>query len=59
MGRVSKLYVSEIDKKLAEYNKTHPRTASQQEEIDKYARIDQMRDTSVEQCEPEEDIWDF
>lgn len=59
MGKVSKLYVSEIDKKLAEYSKTHPRTASQQEEIDKYNRIHRMRDHAVHQPESEEDIWDF
>ncbi len=59
MGKVIKDFVSDIDVKLAEYDAKTPKTASQQEEIDKYARIDTLRDTPIEQPEPEEDIWDF
>jgi hypothetical protein len=59
MGKVIKNYISEIDKHLAAYNQIHPKTASQQTEIDKYARIHRMRDTPVNQPDPEEDIWDF
>jgi hypothetical protein len=59
MGKVIKNYVSEIDKKLASYNENHPKTPSQQEEIDKYARIFKMRDTPVNQPDLEEDIWDL
>ena len=59
MGKVDSNYVSDIDKKLAEYNATHPKTASQQVEIDKYQRIHQLRDQAVDQADVEEDIWDF
>ena len=59
MGKVIKNYVSEIDKKLAAYNKTHAKTPSQQEEIDKYARIHKMRDTPINEPDLEEDIWDL
>jgi hypothetical protein len=59
MGRVISDFISDIDKKLAEFDATHPKTASQQEEIDKYARIHTLRDTPVDQPEPEENIWDF
>jgi hypothetical protein len=59
MGKVTKFYVSEIDKKLAEYNESHAKTPSQQEEIQKYAMIDRMRDTRMHIPETEEDIWDF
>lgn len=59
MGRATKTYISEIDKFLNDYNEKHPKTASQQVEIDKYARIDKLRDRAIDQPEPEEDIWDF
>lgn len=59
MGKVDSNYISDIDKKLAEYNASHPKTPSQQAEIDKYHRIHHLRDHAVEQADVEEDIWDF
>lgn len=44
MGSVNKNYVSEIDRKLAEFDRTHQPSAAQQVEIDKYQRIYQLRD---------------
>lgn len=46
MKKVNKQFVSEIDKKLDEFNKTHPKSPSQQSEIDKYKIIHQLRDVS-------------
>ena len=44
MRKIDKHYVSEIDKKLAQFDATHPKSRSQQAEYDKYQRIHQMRD---------------
>lgn len=44
MKKLDKQFVSEIDKKLADFDATHPKSASQQAEIDKYQRIHALRD---------------
>ena len=48
MKKIDRYYVSEIDKKMAEFNKSHPLSASQQFEHDKYQKIYQSRDHAQE-----------
>lgn len=43
-SRIDKHFVSEIDQFLTEFDKTHPKSASQLAEIKKYDRLDQLRD---------------
>lgn len=57
MGKIDKHFVSEIDKKMAEFNATHPRSAAQQAEYDKYQRIYRLRDVPTEQVVKGDDIW--
>lgn len=49
-------YVSEIDRLLAEFDRTHPPSAAQRAEIKKYNRIYQLRDNAdiSKQQEPTE-----
>ena len=42
-------YVSNIDKFSAEWDATHPATASQQAEIKKYQRIYALRDKPIKE----------
>lgn len=42
--KTNKNYISPIDEKLAEFDNTHPTTASQQAEIAKHERIQTLRD---------------
>ena len=44
MTTLNKHFVSEIDKKLNEFNETHEKSASQQAEIEKYNKIHELRD---------------
>jgi hypothetical protein len=46
MRKIDKHYVSDIDKKLAEFDAAHPKSRSQQAEYDKYQRIHRLRDCS-------------
>lgn len=57
MKKIDKHFVSEIDKKLAEFDSTHPKSASQQAESEKYQRIYQQRDVETEVKKQEDDIW--
>jgi hypothetical protein len=57
MMKIDKHFVSEIDKKIAEFNATHPKSPEQQAEFDKYQRIYQMRNTPTDSCTDEEDLW--
>jgi hypothetical protein len=41
-------YVSEIDRMLETFDKTHPKSESQLAEMKKYERIYQLRDKAVE-----------
>ena len=59
MKKIDRLYVSEIDKKMAQFNKTHPLSASQQEEYEKYQEIYALRDDPKAEREPQSDsLWD-
>lgn len=48
MKKIDRYYVSEIDKKMAEFNKKNPLSPSQQFEHDKYQKIYQARDHAQE-----------
>ena len=50
-------YVSEIDKFLAEFDATHPKSASQLAEIKKYQRIYSLRDTPLSDKDDKK-IWE-
>lgn len=51
-------YTSELDQFLEEYEKNHPKlTLSQRKEVEKYARIHQLRDNPT-QSEKTTDIWE-
>ncbi len=50
-------FISAIDLHLAEFDRTHEVSASQQAEINKYKRIHQMRDQPTVQSK-EKSIWD-
>lgn len=56
MSKIDKHFVSEIDKKMAQFDATHPKSPAQQAEFDKYQRIYQMRDVPTE-CTEKNDIW--
>ena len=58
MKKTDKHYVSEIDKKLAEFEQSHPKTFSEQAEIDKHARVFHLRDHTELLKETEEDLWE-
>lgn len=57
MNKIDKHFVSEIDRKLAEFDATHPKSAAQKAEHEKYKRIYQRRDTPVEATPEKEDLW--
>lgn len=46
MKKLNKQFISEIDQKLDEFNRTHKKSASQQAEIEKYRKIHELRDNS-------------
>ena len=58
MSKTDKQYISEIDKKLAEFDRTHPNTFSEQAEIDKHERVFHLRDCPELLKEKEEDLWE-
>ncbi len=47
LKKIDKHYVSPIDQKLAEFNRTHRPSASQKAEIAKYQRVFSLRDQST------------
>lgn len=49
-------YVSNVDKMIEKFDKTHPKSESQLAEIKKYEKIYQLRDEATEK-KPEEKIW--
>ena len=58
MKGIDKHYVSEIDKKMADFNTTHPLSAEQKAESDKYKHLYQLRDnSSVVAHTDKEDLW--
>lgn len=58
MKNIDKQFVSEIDKKMAEFDATHSKSASQQAEIEKYRKIHQLRDVPTELKSKEDKLWD-
>ncbi len=64
MKKIDRFYVSEFDKKMAQFNKTHTLSAAQSAEKQKYAVIyaqrDQANPESVASTATEDDnaLWD-
>ena len=58
MNKTNKQFVSEIDKKLTEFDKTHTNTPSQKAEIDKHKRVFHLRDCPELPKAEEENLWD-
>lgn len=56
--KTNKHYVSEIDKELAKFDQTHPKSASQQAEIDKHERVNRLRDNSTLPEANDDDFFD-
>lgn len=56
--KTNKNFVSEIDKRLAEFDHTHAKSATQQAEINKYKAIYQKRNQATVINKPK-DLWDF
>lgn len=52
-NKVDKHFVSSIDKFLAEFDRTHPKSSPQKAEIKKYERIYQLRDNPVKEINGE------
>jgi hypothetical protein len=57
MEKIDKQYVSEIDKKMAQFNETHPLSAQQKAERDKYQHIYRLRDVPTELHADEDHLW--
>lgn len=57
MSKIDKHFVSEIDRKMAEFDATHPKSAAQQAEISKYQRIDQLRDIPTDRVVTEDTLF--
>ena len=57
MKKINSKYISSIDKKMAEFNRTHKLTESQQAEHDKYQEIYKKRDQAVNPID--EDLIDW
>jgi hypothetical protein len=55
---IYKNYVSEIDKALAQFDATHSLSSAQQDEVNKYKRIYQLRDNATTLIKIK-DIWEF
>ncbi|MCH9770480.1 MAG: hypothetical protein K0U12_06335 [Gammaproteobacteria bacterium] len=59
MKKINKHYVSEIDRRLAEFDAAQPKSAAQQAEIDKYQAIHQLRDNAEAESQPQPNPnWD-
>lgn len=56
--KTDKSFVSEIDKRLAEFKRTHANTATQQAEIDKHEKIYKLRDHAIV-AKKQKDLWEF
>ena len=57
-GQFPNAYISEIDKRLAEFDRIHVQSARQRVEIEKYQHIFKQRDQLL-QSEKKGSIWDF
>ncbi len=58
MSKINRYYVSEIDKKMAEFNRSHKRSKSQQREYDKYQDVYAKRDNVSETTKQDTINWD-
>jgi hypothetical protein len=58
MTKINRNYVSEIDKKMAEFNRTHKRSKSQQAEYDKYQAVFTKRDKTTQPEDRDTINWD-
>ena len=58
MSKIDKHFISEIDKKMAEFDATHAKSAAQQAEYGKYQRIYQLRDVPTDQTAVHDTLWD-
>lgn len=57
--KIDKNFVSDIDKRLVKFDKTHPKSASQLAEITKYKRIYELRDNpNAKKSAQDKDIWE-
>jgi len=56
--KTDKNYVSEIDKQLAKFDQSQPKSASQGAEIKKYDRIYKLRDHAIKE-KIKKTIWEF
>ena len=57
MNKIDKHFVSEIDKKLAQFDATHEKSASQSAEFKKYEKINRLRDVPTASAVKEDDLW--
>lgn len=58
-NKILRNYVSDLDKFLNEFNKTHDVSATQRKEIDKHRKISQLRDTASKAgTEPKHKLWE-
>lgn len=55
--RIYKNYVSEIDKFINEFDKTHPKSESQLAEIQKHQRVFALRDKPVAENVHEDEFF--
>jgi len=55
-NKIDKNFVSEIDKKLAEFDRTHPKSPSQLAEIKKHLQVFKLRDKATD-SEAQKDLW--
>jgi len=60
MKKKDRFYVSEFDQKMAEFNRSHPESAAQRFEKQKYAEIYSKRDHASTAATDEQDnsLWD-
>ena len=58
MKKINRHFVSEIDKAMAKFNKTHELSASQRKEKEKYAKIHGLRDNPTELPLDDDSLWD-
>ena len=58
MKKIDKHYVSEIDKKMAEFDASHAKSPEQKAEIKKYQWIHQHRDIAIDSAADKDGLWE-
>lgn len=58
MKKINRHFVSEIDKAMAKFNKTHELSTSQRQEKEKYEKIHDLRDNPTESSPKDDGLWD-